>query len=75
MINDARAGGGSIVCHSTFGDGTAALCRGFEDTFGSNYARIMHRIGGLVEVDPHPHKRKGDDSAEHRVQDQIRGHT
>lgn len=76
MVEGSREGG--IVCHSTFGRGTAALCRGYEEAFGSNLVRVLERLNGLVEVDPEGVKEPredGDDSAANGLQDQIRGHT
>lgn len=59
MVRDSVAGGGAITCHKTlpYGDHPdfgEAMCRGFYDTVGerSNIIRVMHRLGGFLEVAP-----------------------
>ena len=55
LVNDALAGGGFVICHSTGRRGVKpAVCRGFFDRFGhlSNVLRIWGRLGGFHEVEP-----------------------
>lgn len=51
LISEARQAETFVVCHSTF-NAEPAICKGFADTYSTNYLRILGRIGGFVEVDP-----------------------
>ena len=62
FITEVRDAGSYVVCHSTIlrDDVQPAICRGFADRYGSNYLRIMERLGGFADVPPPP-ERKGSD--------------
>lgn len=58
IVRDTCAAGSYIVCHETLpgmpGEDTPALCRGFYDRYGTNFIRVMDRLGGFVEIPPPP---------------------
>jgi hypothetical protein len=57
LVDQARAGDGFIVCHSTLA-GMAppgvkpAVCRGFADRYGTQALQIMGRLFGFDEIEP-----------------------
>lgn len=52
MLRDAIRTQGYVICHSTFGQDSAAVCAGVAKVVEPQVIRIALRFGGVIEVNP-----------------------
>lgn len=54
MVDEARSGESTIVCHSTLHKSQNAACRGFFDRYPTQPLQIADRLGLVEFIDPAP---------------------